>query len=282
MTARTGAEHLRAAIASNRPHRIANAVRSMAHAPSLDAVQSLADTICDAIASDGYSTRSAETVAQVTDARAIIASVMVELRENAPQTSPDALLLRQSVNGYIQLAAMNDPALGQRLEAVGTFSERLAHAMKVPAATVFDTFVAGSLHDIGLMEIPRPVRNKAVGLTKRDDERFKRHAQAGESFLLGIPALARLAPLVRAHHERFDGLGYPDGLRGDEIPVPSRIIAVAAAFVDLVTATPRFEAMLPHDACRELIGAAGAQFDPDVVYATLQLLHYRRRTNRSA
>ncbi len=282
MTARTGAEHLRAAIASNRPHRIANAVRSMAHAPSLDAVQTLADTICDTVASDGYSARSAETVAQVTDARAVIASVMVELRDSAPQTSPDAVLLRQCVNGYVQLAAMNDPALAQRLEAVGTFSERLARSMKVPAATVFDAYVAGSLHDIGMLEIPLAVRHKAVGLTKRDEERFKRHAQAGESFLLGIPSLARLAPLVRAHHERYDGLGYPDGLRGDEIPLASRIIAVAAAFVDLVTSTTRFEALLPHDACRELIGAAGAQFDPDVVYATLQLLHYRRRTNRSA
>ena len=88
ITARTGAEHLRAAIASKRPYRIANAVRSMAHAPSLDAVQTLADTVCDAVASDGYSTRSAETVAQVTDARAVIASVMVELREARRRRHP--------------------------------------------------------------------------------------------------------------------------------------------------------------------------------------------------
>src|SRR5471032_3175975 len=69
MTTRTGAEHLRAAIASNRPHRIANAVRSMAYSPSLDAVATLAKTICDAIATDSYAARNAESITQVANAQ---------------------------------------------------------------------------------------------------------------------------------------------------------------------------------------------------------------------
>ena len=89
--------------------------------------------------------------------------------------------------------------------------------------------------------------------------------------------MAHLAPIVRSHHERYDGHGYPDGLQGDEIPLASRIISVAAAFVDLITASAQFEAMLPNDACRELAVRAGTEFDPDVVTATLHLLHFRQR-----
>src|ERR1019366_2594259 len=80
MTTRTGADHLRAAIASNRPHRIANAIRSMAHAPSLDDVEVLAQTICDTIVSDGYLNRNAETIAQVMSARRAVAAAIAELR----------------------------------------------------------------------------------------------------------------------------------------------------------------------------------------------------------
>jgi HD-GYP domain-containing protein (c-di-GMP phosphodiesterase class II) len=96
-------------------------------------------------------------------------------------------------------------------------------------------------------------------------------------FLSGIPSLAHLAPIVHAHHERYDGHGFPDGLHGDEIPVAARIISVAAAFVDLVTPSSPFEAMLPNDACRELAVRAGTEFDPTVVSATLHLLNFRQR-----
>ena len=268
MTTRTGAEHLRAAIASNRPHRVANAVRSMAYPPSLDAVETLAKTICDAIATDGYAARNAESIAQVTKARQVVTSVVAELRAQLAPASPDAGLLRESVNGYVRVVGLGNPKLAERLEAVGAFAGRLARAMKVPAALVLDVELAGRLHDLGMVEITH-------------QDRFEQHPIAGETFLRGIPSLSHLAPIVRSHHERYDGQGYPDGLQGDEIPLASRIINVAGAFVDMVTATPQFEAMLPYDACRELAVRAGTEFDPDVVTATLHLLHFRQR-RRSA
>ena len=265
MTTRTGAEHLRAAIASNRPHRIANAVRSMAYAPSLDAVEILARTICDAIATDGYATRSTETITQVTKARGVVAAVIDELRSQDEPATPESGLLRESVNGYVRLIGLRDPKLAERLEAVGALAGRLARAMKLPAATTLEVELAGRLHDLGMVEIAH-------------QDRFKQHPIAGESFLAGIPSLSHLAPIVRSHHERYDGQGYPDGLQGDEIPLASRIISVAAAFVDMITAaTPRLEAMLPNDACRELAVRAGTEFDPDVVTATLHLLNFRQR-----
>lgn len=270
MTTRTGAEHLRAAIASNRPHRIANAIRSMAHAPNLDDVEILARTICDAIVTDGYATRNTEAIAQVTNARHAIAAAIAELRSQTQYQAPDIALLRQLVDGYVQFVALQDARLAERLDAVGRLAERLARSMKLSATTVLEVELAGRLHDIGMVGAARPPR-----------EHVTLHPAAGAAFLAGIPLLAHLAPIVHTHHERYDGRGFPDGLHGDEIPLPARIITVAAAFVDLVTASSPFEAMLPNDACRELAVRAGTEFDPDVVTATLHLLHFRQRV-RSA
>lgn len=277
MTTRTGAEHLRAAIASNRPYRIANAIRSIAYAPNLDDVEVLAQTICDTLVSDGYATRNTETIAQVTSARQTIATVISELRDRAEPTSPELSLLREMVNGYVQFAALYDPAMSERLDAVGGLAARLARTMKLPAMDVLEIEFAGRLHDIGMIGIPRSTRAKTVGLSKEDVDKIKDHPIASASFLAKIPSLANLAPIVRSHHERYDGHGYPDGLKGDEIPLASRVISVAAAFVALVTESEHFEAMLPNDACRELAVRAGTEFDPEVVTAALHLLNFRQR-----
>jgi HD-GYP domain-containing protein (c-di-GMP phosphodiesterase class II) len=277
MTARAGADHLRNAIASNRPHRVANAIRSMAHAPCLDDVETLAQTICDTIVSDGYATRNTETIAQVKMARHSIAAAISELRDLAEPASAELSLLREAVNGYVRLAALYDPAVAERLDAVGALAARLARAMKLPATDVLEIEFAGRLHDIGMIGIPRSTREKTIGISKKDVDRIKHHPVAGASLLADMPSLAKLAPIVRAHHERFDGRGYPDGLHGDEIPLASRVISVAAAFVHLCTESDHIEPMLPNDACRELAVRAGTEFDPNVVTAALHLLNFRQR-----
>jgi response regulator RpfG family c-di-GMP phosphodiesterase len=282
MTARTGTEHLRAAIASRSPHRIANAIRSIAHSPRLDDVETLANTICDTMALDGYATRNTETIAQVTNARQLIGAVLLELRGRTEPASLEPSPLREIVSGYVQLIALHSPQMSERLDAVGAFAERLARAIKLPTASVIEVELAGRLHDIGMIEVPRPGRAQDVGLARKEHDKHKRHPIAGAALLGNIPSLAHLAPIVRSHHERFDGRGYPDGLRADEIPLASRVISVAGAFVDLVTPSAQFESMLPHDACRELALRAGTEFDPDVVSSTLHLLRFRQRTNRSA
>jgi HD-GYP domain-containing protein (c-di-GMP phosphodiesterase class II) len=282
MMARTGGEHLGAAIVSGQPYRVANAIRSMVHVPSLDQVESLANAICDTIVFDGYVNHNEDAIAHVTSAREVVSSVFAELRAASGTPLPAASVLRQTVDGYVRLVGLHDQRMAERLDAVGAFAARIARSMKLSAARTLDAELAGRLHDVGMIAVPRPTRAKAVGLSKKEQDHLKGHPISGASFLMEIPSLAHLSPIVRSHHERYDGLGYPDGLRGDEIPIASRIINVAGAFVDIITDAPQFKATLPNDACHELVRLTGTQFDPNVVTATLHLLRFRQRTNRSA
>jgi HD-GYP domain-containing protein (c-di-GMP phosphodiesterase class II) len=262
---------LGAAIASGRPHRVANAVRELAHAPRLDDVEALALGVCDTIASHGYVTRDSGTIARVTSARSVIAAALGELRDTIEHAPPDEAQLQETVDGYVRLVALYDPLLAERLDAVGAFAGRIARAMSLGRATVVECGLAGRLHDIGL-----------IALARRDRNHLEHHAVIGESFVRALPALANLAPIVRSHHEHVDGTGYPDRLHAEEIPLAARIVGVAATFIELVSESPHREALPPHDACIELLHSAGTQHDASVVAATLRLVQYRQRSTRTA
>jgi putative nucleotidyltransferase with HDIG domain len=125
---------------------------------------------------------------------------------------------------------------------------------------------AALLHDIGKVETPTAVVNKPGPLEAEEFILVKRHAIAGERLVarLGDP---ELAAIVRHHHERFDGKGYPDGLAGEEIPLGARIVAVADTFDALTSVRPYRPASRPSDALDLLSVVAGEQLDPAVVEA---------------
>jgi two-component system cell cycle response regulator len=102
------------------------------------------------------------------------------------------------------------------------------------------------------------------------------HPELGARILEPVPRLRLVAPIVRASHERFDGLGYPDGLAGDAIPLESRIVAVCDAFDAMVSDRPYRRALTRDAAVAELRACAGSQFDPRVVQAFLEELAYMR------
>jgi HD-GYP domain-containing protein (c-di-GMP phosphodiesterase class II) len=115
---------------------------------------------------------------------------------------------------------------------------------------------------------------KREALTEDEWLFVHRHTLIGERILSSAPALARIARLVRSTHERMDGLGYPDGLVGDEIPIVSRIVAACDAFHAMTEDRPYRLALNADDAVAELRRCSGTQFDPDVVEA---LVEERRR-----
>jgi HD-GYP domain-containing protein (c-di-GMP phosphodiesterase class II) len=145
----------------------------------------------------------------------------------------------------------------------------------VPEHQVAQIGVAAELHDIGKAAIPDTILNKPAPLDESERRFVDNHTVIGERIMLAAPSLAPLAPMVRSSHERFDGGGYPDGLRGDEIPRGAAIIAVCDAFDAMVAGRPYRGPASVREATEELVRCSGSQFDPEVVAAFLEVASAR-------
>jgi putative nucleotidyltransferase with HDIG domain len=154
--------------------------------------------------------------------------------------------------------------------AVGKLAESLALALGLPRPYAGRIRLAGVLHDIGKLAVPRAMLNKPGPLTVAERRVIERHPVIGAA-VVKLAGLHMEARWIRHHHERMDGLGYPDRLWADEIPLPSRIILVADAFDVLTFGRPYRPASTTEEALAELGAHNGAQFDPECV-AMLQRL----------
>ncbi|MFC1631473.1 HD domain-containing phosphohydrolase [Candidatus Omnitrophota bacterium] len=132
------------------------------------------------------------------------------------------------------------------------------------------------LHDIGKVGVPEAILNKQSALNPQEWAEIRKHAQIGEEFLEPLKLLHIEQSIVRHHHERYDGKGYPDRLKADEIPLYARILAVADAYEAMTHARPYRGAISPVEAISELERCSGKQFDPKVVQALVDVLKKRR------
>jgi len=148
---------------------------------------------------------------------------------------------------------------------------QIARQAGLSPAEIEEIRLAGLVHDIGKVDLPLHVLNKPALLTAEEFEIVKSNGVTGEKMLepLKMKAVGRI---VRHHHERYDGKGYPDGLAGDEIPLVARIVAVTECFEDMVSDLPYKSARTFEDALDELRRCSGTQFDPKVVMAFLDWL----------
>jgi len=132
--------------------------------------------------------------------------------------------------------------------------------------------VAALLHDIGKIGIPESILDKPGELTKEEYEIVKRHPEIGAEILSSIRQFEEIVPAIRHHHERYDGRGYPDGLRGEEIPLMARIIAVADAFDAMLSERPYRGALSLNSAAKEFQRNKGTQFDPQIADILLKIM----------
>lgn len=181
-----------------------------------------------------------------------------DLEEQLAVGATDALTL---------LVENRDSGTGEHGVRVATLSKAVARAMGCPREQVQAIQVAAQLHDIGKVAVPDAILSKAGKLTDEEWEQMRRHPTIGADVVSRMGRLAELAPVVRSHHEHYDGTGYPAGLAGEEIPLEARIIGAVDAFDAMTSDRPYRDAMAVKDAREELRRGAGSQFDPLVIEA---------------
>lgn len=177
-----------------------------------------------------------------------------------------------TIRVFAGLLEMRNGLLGGHGKRVADLARRIAVAMEVPSDQVQDIFVAGLLHDIGFMAVPDTLLAKPVGRYTPDEMQiYQRHAALGAQSLMALDDMQAVASLIRAHHERFDGKGYPDKIAGSAIPLGSRILAVADTWDDLLQGHLTGAQLKQAEAQTLMQRARGIQFDPEVVDVILQL-----------
>lgn len=165
-----------------------------------------------------------------------------------------------------------DPYTAGHSERVSRFAVAIGEELKLDADAKETLRLGALLHDIGKIGVPDEVLRKADALTAAEFESIKAHPSAGARILKSIPFLAPHIPIVELHHERPDGLGYPYGLRGDDIPLAARIVHVADAFDAMTSARAYRSGRLPVEAIAELRRCVGTDFDGASVDALIAVL----------
>lgn len=182
------------------------------------------------------------------------------------------------IDGMLTRLDQSDVLTAEHSRAVGSWCARLAKRMGASKDETLKLSRAGLVHDIGKVMTPNEI---LVAPRRLDDEEMavmRRHAEEGERIVLEVPLVTNLAPAVRNHHERFDGAGYPDGLKWEAIPQPARIVAVADAFNAMIGRRPYRPPMPPSRALDQLVQGRGSQFDPDVVDAMIDIVGSKQQS----
>jgi two-component system, cell cycle response regulator len=171
----------------------------------------------------------------------------------------------QATSALVQVLQEREPELRKQLHDVAELVRHVAVAMGVGGDDLEKVVRAAELHDVGKVAVPDAILSKPGPLSEAEWGYMREHTIVGDRILSAAPALEDAAKLVRASHERYDGAGYPDRLRGEEIPLGARIVAVCDAFHAMTSERPYRPALSVREALDELRRCSGAQFDPNVV-----------------
>jgi HD-GYP domain-containing protein (c-di-GMP phosphodiesterase class II) len=188
-----------------------------------------------------------------------------------------SLELNRAYRGTVMLLAdvieFDDNYTGSHSRSVVDLVRAVAEEMGIDSDERQELEFAALLHDVGKIGIPKEILNKPSALSESEFEIMKTHTIEGQFMLDRIGGLlGRVGEIVRSCHERWDGNGYPDGLKGEEIPLPARIVFACDAFSAMTTDRPYRHAMSWEEALNELQDNAGTQFDPEVISALTKVL----------
>ncbi|MGI6514706.1 MAG: diguanylate cyclase [Syntrophomonadales bacterium] len=180
--------------------------------------------------------------------------------------------LLNSIRTLVSVINAKDRYTYGHSERVISYSTALARKIGLSQEEINLLGYAAFLHDIGKIEIDREVLNKVDMLNEKELEELKQHPQWGGDIVAAVTQLQPIIPIIRYHHENYDGTGYPDGLKGSEIPLLARIIRIADTYDAMVSLRPYKNPLSIPDAIKELTAGAGVQFDPELVPPFLEII----------
>lgn len=178
----------------------------------------------------------------------------------------------RTVNVILQTLYVKNEEERAHAMGISRLVNQLEGTLNLTKAEITDLRVLGQIHDIGKIAIDESVLNKKESLTEEEYEMIKRHSEKGYQIIKASPELMYLADEVLCHHERYDGTGYPRGLKRNDIPKLARILTVADAVVAMLSDRPYRKALTMEQTISELKMNSGTQFDPEVVEVFLKLL----------
>lgn len=203
-----------------------------------------------------------------------------ELAESFNKMGLNLYKARQTLVGYfyniaeslIRILEAKDPYTKGHSDRVAEYSDRIAEAMKLPKERTKLLHEAALLHDIGKLGLQDMLLYKKAVLTDEDWATIKKHPKMGEEMLKPVSIDDELLSVVREHHERYDGKGYPDGLKGDQIDVLAAIVSAADAYDAMISNRPYRKNLTKIEAMEQLKTNSGLQFNPKIVEAFIKVL----------
>ncbi|MFH1338688.1 MAG: diguanylate cyclase [Candidatus Omnitrophota bacterium] len=180
--------------------------------------------------------------------------------------------LIEAVFAFAKTIKLKDRYTGDHTERIVYYATEIARALGLPTQEIELVKQASILHDLGKIGISDEILLKPARLTKKEFEEIKKHPQIGVDIIRPIQFLHSIIPLILYHHERWDGNGYPKGLKGDEIPVGARIVAIADVYQALISDRPYRPAFNQQEAVKIIKEGAGTQFDLRIVNVFLKVL----------
>lgn len=172
-----------------------------------------------------------------------------------------------TIRALVRVLDIHGPGEGGHAERVAVLAVATAERLGLSDVELLDIRRAAALHDVGKVVVDRSLLDKLGKLTDEEMDRLKEHAEGAVKIIASLPWLEPCLPMIRHHHERWDGTGYPDGLAGEAIPIGARVIGVAEAFDCLTTMAGWRSPVTEAEAVEELRRCSGTQFDPRVVDA---------------
>ncbi len=185
----------------------------------------------------------------------------------------DQQLFNSTIQALVGALEMKDTYTQGHAKRVTEFSLSIGSKLNLPESEMRDLYLGAILHDIGKIGTEEDVLNKPDSLNRREEIIIREHPIKGTLFIVGVENLSNIVPVILHHHEHWDGSGYPGRLKGEQIPLHARIVAVTDAFDAMISNRSYREGLNKDGAISELIKKKGTQFDPFIVDVFIECLN---------